>query len=468
MCSLPNPTFDQAIRRLDLRRLTQKFGYWALRELDSFHALDNEVYHFFTDHGGRHTIRLFELMEQALRPCLIGGGMFSASYEEREIELFCLYLAVLCHEFGMFPIDGDAELSELDSERRKSYQEIVRTLHPMRGMLLFANDSPDYWPDHQGRELASELDGLKLPNSWKPQTIRRILAVLTGYHSRFLEKLCGVEGDGAFLQWQESAEKKFNGLGKALSGLGLNNQPIFQADTYKTSLANLKEFFDGSEVVERLPCWCALLRFIDALDMDYTRNPIKPFLAGSQRTAKQNRENLKRDVCAGVKILGGCVKIEMRAPKPQPGWVHDIFQDSAGVPSHWEGIVSNPWAYEGPSRDLKAIFEVLDKCLLNAWEIIMCPEKRTEYQKVSEIFGLDAADFGRGFDTELGPRLASASALAVILETRDEYQAIVDSKLNKRIRLDEGRGITWSEPFEIGKLITLQIAKRQYIKCDCD
>ena len=67
--------------------------------------------------------------------------VFSLDPQKREMEMFCLYLAVLSHEFGMFPMNGDVDLTTLTANQRKQYQEVARTLHPMRGMLLLGDDS---------------------------------------------------------------------------------------------------------------------------------------------------------------------------------------------------------------------------------------------------------------------------------------------------------------------------------------
>jgi CheY-like chemotaxis protein len=462
--SLPNPTFDQIIRRADLREVAQKFNYWSLRQLDGFHALDSEVYRFFTDHGGRHIIRLMELMEDTLKPCLMDDTVFSLDPQEREIELFCLYLAILSHEFGMFPMNGDVDLTTLTASQRKKYQGVARALHPMRGMLLLGDDSTmkdglGHWPDQQGRNLAHELDDLPLPEGWHSGFILKVVAVLTAYHSRFLEKLAPDSvGDGHFLKWQKSGDEKFPKWKADDLPENVRTNPLFQIDTYKQCLDKLQQSFKESTIWNRLPRWCAILRFVDALDLDQTRNPIKIFLSDRTRPAIQDRENLKRDVCVKVDVRDSSVRLQMSVPAPNVEWVSAILNENKDLQEVAEKFVGDPWSEGKADVDLKPFYRALDTELLKAWEIIRGTKHKSDYPTVASAIGFDKGNLQDTFDAIIALRLASITALVVALETRDEFQAIIETGLSEQIKLDK---IIWSKTISVKQLVTLQIAKEQ-------
>ena len=152
---------------------------------------------------------------------------------------------------------------------------------------------------------------------------------MTAYHSRFLEKLTpDFDGDGAFLQWQNSGNEKFPKLKEEDFSENVRTNPVFQIDAYKKCLGTLRESFDGSKIWNRLPRWCAILRFVDALDLDQTRNPIKLFLSDKTRPPKQDRENLKRDVCIKVDVRDSSVRLQMSVPAPNVEWVSAILNEN--------------------------------------------------------------------------------------------------------------------------------------------
>ena len=124
-------------------------------------------------------------------------------------------------------------------------------------------------------------------------------------------------------------------------------------------------------------------------------------------------------------------------------------------------FVGDPWSQAKADVDLKPFYRAVDTELLKAWEIIRGEKKKkTDYRAVESAIGFDKGNIIDVFDSTIALRLASLTALVVALETRDEYQAIIETGLSEQIKLGE---VVWDKAIRVEQLVTLQIAKEQFI-----
>lgn len=131
--------FNAGILQGRRRTAAVSFERWALRELDSFHALQ-PLYRTFNEHAGRHIHDLLRRIDEPLRPFAMPGprdsgavGVLSTERNERDRQLFRLYLGVLAHELGMFPFAGES-FDELGANALRR----IRKTHAPRGRLRLA------------------------------------------------------------------------------------------------------------------------------------------------------------------------------------------------------------------------------------------------------------------------------------------------------------------------------------------
>lgn len=486
--SLPNAFFNHAIISPACRELAVAMHEWCLKQLDSFHALDNEFFRYFTDHGGRHIVKLWELLERALQPFLHGDKeLLADDRDERELELLGLYLAVICHELGMFPmrIGGAGGAVENFAAVDKQYLNDVRALHAARGMVLLADDkrvsggSGRFWNDRRGRELGGQLRA----DSLKPMAAR--VATLVGYHARLFKSL---QTDD-FLNWGAAGtdlNRKLKSLGAPSSVLSRTDGEfrlafrrvarIFwpgRGDGSKKGLDN-SEYQDRRERCERLRRQCALFRFVDALDITASRNPADFLIGTNSLPAKQYGENLKRELCIDAGFNNGDVFVVMSVkppakhdvaevlryvkekrllpPKEQPVAVH-----ACGLidTKPFEALIATPWMPpEGGNwtepkwldeRSAKCFQKPLDAWLASFWQALLTPAGSADF--IGHLRKMKILDMSQD------PRLlfdgaeiiCGLAALSVAGEILDEYAAIVDGQLNEKIRLSaEGRSSSGS------------------------
>ena len=470
--TLPNPFFNHAIKNLKYRNLAVQFHEWCLKQLDSFHALDGEYFRFFTDHGGRHIVKLWELMERTLRPFLQDDKqtVLPTDPNPRELEILGLYLAVICHELGMFPMrigDNVEDFSKLGA----GYLDDVRSLHAVRGMVLLhdSKSSPDgkhigqYWNDNRGRELGAMLRAEDL------HELADRLAVLVGYHARVFKSL----GEDEFLNWKKSQrglDAKIKKLASPVPSLSRTD------DAFRSTYLALESVFKDSPIRERLRRQCALFRFVDALDITASRNPAEFLVGSGTLPTKQYAENLKRELCRCATIENGDVRVEMAVQAPSFKmvkaiifYVHDkklmekedhknavkafcFVQDELAARPH----VKMPWIVptkpSGRSQIFKAssallLQKPLDCWLKEVWKLLIEEKGNTELIKhLKKLNILDAKAQAPKLRFEGAKAIASVTALSVAGELLDEYQAIVEAELSDKIRLPDSKsnsGFRW-------------------------
>jgi len=458
--SLPSVFFNHVIQAPADRELVRSFFAWGLTQLDSFHALDGEVFRFFTDHGGRHIVKLLELFDKALQPFILDKDqrVLSMNPKVRQFEYLSFCLVVICHELGMFPMkvaNGCVEnFAGLGAKGR--YLDDVRQLHAPRGMLLLQSAAEDanggiYWNDPASQGLGAKLRERQYPDA--PQVnLAHVLAIIVGYHARFFKNLVanGESGaSGGFLEWGPDVEGNWSmKLGAVDSAAG------FGKAKYQHTLQALKERVHESGIVDvvRLRNQCALFRFVDAIDIDASRNPAA-FIVDASRSAKSIREYLKRQVVHYVELKDGKVSLKSRAMAPDQEMVKAIIkllqeansdiQNTLDVSLITPASLLKPWLTAGVSSFLHVLHKPLDDWLERTWSILVSNDdnqlvlgigednNRKDHRNDLKASGL--IEFGGGeryVATAMGNRwLATFAALSVAGEVVDEYQAIVDCKL---------------------------------------
>lgn len=459
--TLPNPFFNHAIKSLEYRKLAVDFHEWCLKQLDSFHALDNEFFRYFTDHGGRHIVKLWELMEHALR-CFLGdeqnNSLLAGNRAEREVEILGLYLAVICHELGMFPMRAGGKSGQVEdfSTLGKGYLNDVRTLHAARGMVLLEDgrkvgDSLGvYWNDKRGQELAKNLRDLNASLAMR-------VAVLVGYHARLFKSL----KSGDFLVWKAAGADLREKLGKLNSAVVVLRR---SDDAFRYAFRNLARAFNNADAKERLRRQCALFRFVDALDVTASRNPADFLVGQNKLPPKQYGENLKRELCAQAGIRNGDVYAMMRVRFPDLQTLRSIFayvkhrelmkekdqplsaranalvesRDAARLTeTPWKPEADLPWSEESiENRSAASLQKPLDTWLEEVWKVLVLGAGSSDF--VEHLKDLGILD-----KNSQKPRLlfggaeiiAASTALSVAGELLDEYRGILETELHDKIRL---------------------------------
>jgi CheY-like chemotaxis protein len=497
---LPNPFFNHSIKKLEYRNLAVHFHEWCLKQLDSFHALDGEYFRYFTDHGGRHIVKLFELMQKALQGFLgdrADNLLLPADPKEREAEILGIYLAIICHELGMFPmrIGGQKGTVEDFATLGRAYLDDVRALHAARGMVLIEDATPTnegkgmgaYWNDLRGQELGKMLHEQKLAAR---------VAVLVGYHARLFKSL----KTGDFLQWKSAGadlREKINNLGSSTVLLCRGDGAFrftfrrlardfgARSTTQKPMSVNVDEKTERLQKSrERLRRQCALFRFVDALDITASRNPADFLIGSNSLRPQQYGENLKRELCEDAGIENGKVFARMRASAPRLDVVNEVFTYVADakllkgeegkaafqiIKSTVDEIrVKTPWGsneQRSPrltDKEAVGMSKALDAWLAEVWKVLVLKDGETNFLKHLEQIGvLDRRSHRPRLKFSGAKILASLTALSVAAELLDEYAAIDQAGLSDKISLpeasdDERHGFKWGEWDDVpDALITL-------------
>lgn len=484
--TLPNPYFNHRITNPKYRALISKATDWCLKQLDSFHALDGSYFRYFTDHGGRHIVRLFDLLEQALRPFLSSDKVLSEDSKEREFELTAIYLAVVCHELGMFPLKLNGRVEDF-SKLGDKYLDDVRSLHAVRGMVLLLMQEEtntevtnpasseagkvSFWSDGAGKELGYEMSLISHPKS-RQIMLQHHLAVIVGYHARCLRSLkrkdflsIPPDKDGSLIE--RLGKLKSSSVNLDLGGQVFVDALNFLGKKYKRS---------GSK--ERLRKLCAIFRFVDALDISESRNPALFLIHSSMRKEIQNREYLKRQICKDVSIVNGNVNVVLCAPMPSRDLVETILSGAAilfsgdkgggyALPEMDDALLSEPWkGIDSEASVRSSVFafqKVLDEWLSKAWSVLMGKEESSAWiEHLRDIQVLDPESPSVRISKEGPSIIASIAALSVAGEVIDEYQAIVETGLQYQLRL--GR-FDWSKGWTDGvppKISILREGLEQY------
>jgi hypothetical protein len=440
-----------------------------LKQLDSFHALDGSFFRYFTDHGGRHIVKLWELLEQALQPFVNDEkrGLLPENVANREFEILGLYLTVICHELGMFPMRYDGSVEDFAGAAPQYLKDYVRPLHAARGMLLIEGASKrhksenGYWNDATGGSLGNDLQ--ITVNRTGPDLASRV-AVLVGYHARLFRSLRADE----FLKWDVNAGKKIEGIVKKVDD---SNAPHLKhtGTLIHATIQRLDGVFTDPQSRERLRRQCALFRFVDAMDISASRNPAEFLFGTNVLSARSYVENFKRELCCQATINRGEVIVELTTSRPGFGllkkvieylgcldWSKEKDQMLAAQINHArlflerskdaQGHLKHPWDLRlcaKRNREAKltvlresvlCLYKPLDHWLEKVWEL---PEKTDGHflQHLKSIHVLDT----RVKELRLGENgpmiIASIAGLCVVGELLDEYQAIIEAEIDGELKL---------------------------------
>jgi CheY-like chemotaxis protein len=487
--SLPNPFFDHALRDPALRQAALELTKWSLSYMDCFHAVDHFYFRYFNDHGGRHILGVLDAAARLLRPFLFDAPeLLSKAPEIRSKQLFCVYVALLCHEFGMFPImdseqppDEAATIKDSDWSR----MEHVRSLHAVRGMVMLLSGG-DEGSSFRVHDLTSYMG---LLDQVVQESGRAAIALLVGYHQRCLsiapetvadyQEMQKLEAANCAPEQTKSASKTLDVAARHFRSSGgqsgqtavdawTDKKSVFQAAASAWRRALGKGWLWDIAGLRKL---CAIVRFADALDVDHTRLPAE-FLVNqrAKRRPLQDREDCKRQVLRDVGIKEGRVSLSFFAHAPSRAQEEVIvwFADEAfrrcaeacknppeafslkersdvgnlpketkgfqwlGTPS-WLTQFFSPWpASDRPGPPGGEIEKFLNACL----QAYFTWAKLTPDKPPAECLQVASA-------------LASAAAVLVVLEIEDEYRAIQEVGLERQIAL---KAVEW-EPDERGPAI---------------
>ena len=470
--TLPSPFFHHTIQSPDLRELAVDFHEWCLKQLDSFHALDSSFFRYFTNHGGRHIVKLWELLGKALESFLHDDETLLPKIDEtkpetirqREIEITGLYLTVICHELGMFPMRVGKQVENF-ADLPKAYLKDVRSLHALRGMALIEDHACGYWNDTAGKEL-----GLRLHHRTFGDLPFR-LAALSGYHARVFGSLSSklfLALDRTDSNSVQTIPKHISDLEDRINKLESTSSALSQSGgVFKQALTRIGEEISDPVTRERLRRQCALFRFVDALDVSFTRNPPEFLALHGKLPAKQYRENLKREVCTSAAIDDGEVKVVLRVEAPEVDLVRNIAKHLCGKrigdktaikkaikALRNDTVVSEPWQLPAGESSWQinqldtvsaiCLQKPLDEWLERVWELMVDGKGSAEFiQHLRDLAILDNNALDPTLTTDGAIKIASITALSVAGELLDEYRAIVEADLAEKIKINAA-GWKWA------------------------
>jgi purine nucleosidase len=402
--SLPNPFFDHLISTPDLRHCAVSFTDWCLKYLDSFHALDNNYFKYFNDHGGRHIVGLLNILEKLIRPLLFKEDIFSTDKGEMEKEILSIYLAVLCHELGMFPVGQIDSFAGYDQE--SLYR--IRDLHAISGFLLLMRDKHP-----QQEDLENLLRDLKQKAG---PLVHATMSLICAYHSRVLSLK---ESDFGRLIIPNQEKGRI----VEMAGIG---EPVAKCLTLA-----FQAFSGSPQVWKRARNLCCLFRFADALDVDETRVPADFILHHPGRSAQQDAEDLKRLVLKSVTIDRGDVSFCFKTNRPAE---LNSTEKSQGLPDFLTSLDSKsdatlPLMFHA----LRCAFPVTEFADADKGDSCVAP-------RIRRILDAWLLTFFRGGLNAEEEDAKIVAALSVICDIREEYAAIEKSDLRQVIRLES---ITW-------------------------
>jgi hypothetical protein len=416
--------------------------------LDAFHAIDDNVLRLFTDHGGRHISGLMRYVANLIFPQLLPtriSPLLSADGATREQELCALYLAVLAHEIGMFPISKHENFTQLSA----SIGRPLRELHAVRGMVILSD------PRFQEDGLKEIIAALGMTES--DSFVMTVLALITGYHSRKLKLK-------TFLELGADEKSKLNDLfSKANASVSTIRMADVQSSLLK-SKATLQEIAKKNgdvDLILRIQRLCALFRFADALDNDWTRLPTEFILLDPRRSPRDDLENFKRQVTQSIEIVGDSsvteVRLTFRAIPPLAAHLAKVI-DSSDVDS-LKAAIRDPWQADNRAL-VKSVRKKVEHWLLsfwttlrsysnyppaNRWVTVLPNESVVELEKIISS--------GNYLAEEMQKLVAGLTALCVAGEVLEEYEAIEDSGLSENYTLGE---VTWATNWSPAPLTLLR------------
>ena len=452
--ALPNPFFDHVLVSEEIRKCAFDFTHWALKYVDSFHALDDTFFRFFNDHGGRHTIMVLSIVEKLLRPFFFQSetselAVFSEDKAEREKEVLCLYVAVLCHEIGMFPmiIEGEKELEKYCIMGCDDLFH-VRKQHCLRSLEMIWDK------DRQSPEFSDRI--FQLDDIFKNNSGKASVAALAGYHGRYLNLT-----DKAFCNLDE--EYNIKALGKINEALKKSPIHSVKLESLEKSLEEIDTAVgkDSDKAAKtgfrgRLIRLCAVMRFADSLDINYTRVPADFLLYNDAGTPIQDRENAKRQVVEEVIIDRGIVSIKFNVKPESTGSIHSVLREYV---EYLEEELR--WSCDSKVvEDLQKKVDGLKKVLFakdfdiagNIWKPGVWKEKFVlEDGTVEELFSIIQESLDDWMDKwffalpdrdhenyeKIRGLIPVIAAVSVLLEIYDEHKAVRDNGLAEIINLGE-------------------------------
>ncbi|MBO4631835.1 MAG: response regulator transcription factor [Lentisphaeria bacterium] len=422
--SLPNIFFSNNIFGMK-REWTINFTRWAIKHLDGFHAVDDGYFRYFNDHGGRHMISLMGILEQLVKPFLLpADDLLGLAGERRDENILCLYLAVLCHEFGMFPLltkcgehsvqvgmdtyienyncsefkNGIPANRRSNSEITDMYQAI-RKFHGQRSMFMIMDESLQY------PEFRTIFANILTCMTVRAEPVRCKIAALCGYHNRFMSLK---EDD--FLQKIGKQGYKLEWLQDSVIGERLNENSFNTLFQYMNKICH-----EESQVLRRL---CAVFRFADALDVDYSR--AIPQYLGHNNDDRNVIEDLKRYIVQSVDMNFGDVVLCFNLDPKQ-------LLAIDGLPVKWR------------SADGKRYSLVMDRTPVSRCDdrLLEMAAETVKGRFLSVLHGESAP--GKA-PVQL---LKNLLCITVMLEIADEYKAIKDVGLHDQLRIGDA---IFSEP----------------------
>ena len=446
--SLPNAFFNSNILGIK-RNWTLNFTNWAIKHLDGFHAVDDDYFRYFNDHGGRHMISLMGILEQLVKPFLFPEeDLLGISGENREEQILCLYLAVLCHEFGMFPLNttpgehsvqigGGDHIEDYgsggfcvgppgDPERKTiNISQAIRKFHGQRSMFMIMNGELQ---NREFRIIFSKL--LECLPEGRRDIARCKIAALCGYHNRFMSLK-----QNDFLRSIGAKELQLESVKGSILGELLNKE------SFDLLFRGMNDVFGkkngGGMECENLRRLCAIFRFADALDIDYSR-AIPQYLGYGNRKLKSPDdalrniiENCKRYIVQSVDLNFNDIVIRFNLEQPAS------FRWPCGSVSH-----SIEWVQVDDRRSVLTIDGI---------RISDCDDDRLDEFKKA----IDDAAFKRELRNESASekpdltKLKNMLCVIVMLEVADEYRAIRDTGLEKFIKFGKAEFSTPAVDFDL-------------------
>lgn len=446
---LPGHFFDHSLCDRANRKAALRMAEYCSKQMDSFHALDDNYFRTFTDHGGRHLFKLVEHLGDTLRHLSALPDFFSQDPVDREEEILALYLAVFLHEFGMLRLNGPHEPQWEKLVRRASKAisgcsrrtlerelALVRALHAVRGMVLLAKEPPAdaekntdwHWPDEEGCHQSRK-------RMWKDRSpyVHAAVALITGHHSRLLPLDIERKSKTWNHRFDETYTKKA-GAALKLSGDKLSrhlHRRFYSPPEVDRTLTELLGII-GNGRLERVRKHCAVFRFVDAIDVDQSRNPARFLCRIGILSRFDRRETLKRQVIRHVRIEGGRVSMETNVPAPALEVVREVWaakEKKAGDLAAFQQLeawISDPWGKVAKDEDIDSpekCHKAIDDWLEAFWDK---PERAT-------ASFLDFSDAEKSRASKI--QIASLTALSVAGEILSEYRAIFQCELENFISL---------------------------------
>ena len=460
--SLPNPFFNDNI--IKNREDVLNFTNWAFKHLDGFHGVDNNYFRYFNDHGGRHMTSLMSILERMIRPFLLSdkGVLYDPKNEKKKEQLdesiLCLYLAVLTHEFGMFPMRTDKVKKAItvgfDKEKNKpvmieDYSSsafrtplvfkfnkekdpdatfgmvtlIIRKFHGPRSMFMLLNPQLQY-PEFE--KLFNEICKSDLCKS-DPTPLCAKIATIVGYHNRFMSL-----EDESFLDTVGPKKNLLDEIENTSIAEQINKK------NFECAFERIKSVVSDKNEKERLRKLCAIFRFADALDIDYSR-AIPGYLGYNDENQypwknKGYIEDLKRYIVKRVEI--DCGKITIHFNLEETSFTKNVFAvtgETLGKLQEERKGAKEKLVREDGEENIADI-------LLNAEKKGDIKRRRELYEDVlSMLFEEKLKEYCTRNDKyeDLEPEIKSLLCGMVILELYDEYQAIETVGLDQIIQFGD-------------------------------